>query len=262
MKTLKESIKESFEILLENISFDTPQGITCGYPDFDNMLRGIRRGCLTVLASKPALGKTAFALNIVLNLTERTPETAVLFCSDLSNTELTFRLLTIASGVKNNYNTDYKSDDMERLTDSVNKLKEYPLYFEEHSGMDEEFQAKIQAVHAEHNIELLIVDNVCPEACRQLKVLAKELDIAVLALIPLYSKKDEIVCRGTADTLVILHRDRKADHAPELGAPAELIVAKNRHGLCGSCRIYFIPEIMLFKESCTGEPLPNPAVVK
>ena len=253
MKTLNDSIKESFEILLENISFKKPQGIASGYPNFDNMMRGINKGNLTVLASKPSLGKTAFALNIVHNLTKQTPETGVLFCSDLSNTELTFRLLTIASGVKNSYDTDYRNEDMKRLTSTVNKLKEYPLYFEEHSGIDELVLTKIKGIYAVHNIELLIVDNIRPDECRKLKELAKELDIAVLALVSLYSRKDEILSRGVADTLVILHRERKADYDSDLGAPVELIVTKNKHGLCGTCRMYFIPEIMLFKESCAGD---------
>ena len=252
MKSLNDSIKESFEILLENISFKKPQGIASGYPNFDNMLRGINKGNLTVLASKPSLGKTAFALNIIHNLTKRTPETGILFCSDLSNTELTFRLLTIASGVKNSYDTDYKNEDMKRLTSAVNKLKEYPLYFEEHSGIDDTVTENIKTIHAGHNIELLIVDNIRPDDCRKLKELAKELDIAVLALVSLYSRKDEILSRGIADTLVTLHRERKADYDPDLGAPVEFIVSKNKHGLCGTCRMYFIPEIMLFKESCAG----------
>ena len=253
MKSLNDSIKESFEILLENISFKKPQGIATGYPNFDNMLRGMNKGTLTVLASKPSLGRTAFALNIIHNLTKRTPETGVLFCSDLSNTELTFRLLTIASGVKNSYDTDYKNEDMKRLTSTVNKFKEYPLYFEEHSGIDDTVMENIKTIHAAHNIELLIVDNIRPDDCRKLKELAKELDIAVLALVSLYSRKDEILSRGVADTLVILHRERKVDYDPDLGAPVELIVSKNKHGLCGTCRMYFIPEIMLFKESCAGD---------
>ena len=253
MKSLNDSIKESFEILLENISFKKPQGIASGYPNFDNMLRGINKGNLTVLASKPSLGKTAFALNIIHNLTKCTPETGVLFCSDLSNTELTFRLLTITSGIKNSYDTDYRNEDVKRLTSTVNKLKEYPLYFEEHSGIDGTVMENIKTIHAEHNIELLIVDNIRPDDCRKLKELAKELDIAVLALVSLYSRKDEILLRGVADTLVILHRERKADYDSDLGAPVELIVTKNKHGLCGTCRMYFIPEIMLYKESCAGD---------
>ena len=252
MKSLNDSIKESFEILLENISFKKPQGIATGYPRFDNMLRGMTKGTLTILASAPSLGKTAFALNIVHNLTKQTPETGILFCSDLSNTELTFRLLTIASGVKNSYDTDYRNDDMKRLTSTVNKLKEYPLYFEEYSGIDDTVIENIKTIHAGHNIELLIVDNVRPDECRKLKELAKEQDIAVLALVSAYSKKDEILSRGIADTLVTLHRERKADYDPDLGAPVDFIVSKNKHGLCGTCRMYFIPEIMLFKESCAG----------
>ena len=253
MKSLNDSIKESFEILLENISFKKPQGIATGYPRFDNMLRGMTKGTLTILASAPSLGKTAFALNIVHNLTKQTPETGILFSSDLSNTELTFRLLTIASGVKNSYDTDYRNEDMKRLTSTVNKFKEYPLYFEEHSGIDDTVMENIKTIHAEHNIELLIVDNVRPDDCRKLKEFAKELDIAVLALVSLYSRKDEILSRGIADTLVTLHRERKADYDPDLGAPVEFIVSKNKHGLCGTCRMYFIPEIMLFKESCAGD---------
>ncbi len=253
MKSLNDSIKESFEILLENISFQKPQGIATGYPRFDNMLRGMTKGTLTILASAPSLGKTAFALNIVHNLTKQTPETGIVFCSDLSNTELTFRLLTIASGVKNSYDTDYQNDDVKRLTASVNKLKDYPLYFEEHSGFDEAMLSTIKGLHAEQNFDLLLADNVRPDDCRKLKELAKELDIAVLALVSAYSKKDEILSRGIADTLVTLHRERKADYDPDLGAPVEFIVSKNKHGLCGTCRMYFIPEIMLYKESCAGD---------
>ena len=217
------------------------------------MLRGMTKGTLTILASAPSLGKTAFALNIVHNLTKQTPETGILFCSDLSNTELTFRLLTIASGVKNSYDTDYQNEDVKRLTASVNKLKDYPLYFEEHSGFDEAMLSTIKGLQAEQNFDLLIADNVRPDECRKLKELAKELDIAVLALVSAYSKKDEILSRGIADTLVTLHRERKADYDPDLGAPVEFIVSKNKHGLCGTCRMYFIPEIMLYKESCAGD---------
>ena len=253
MKSLNDSIKESFEILLENISFKQPQGIATGYPHLDNMLRGMTRGTLTILASAPSLGKTAFALNIVHNLARKTQETGVVFCSDLSNTELTFRLLTIASGVKNSYDTDYQNIDVKRLTAAVNKLKDYPLFFEEHSGFDEAMLAKIKEIHSEKNFDLLIADNFRPDECRKLKELARELNIAILALVSVYSKKDEILSRGIADTLVILHRERKVDYDPDLGAPVELIVSKNKHGLCGTCRMYFIPEIMLFKESCAGD---------
>ena len=252
MKTLHDSLTESFEILLDANCFKKPDGIATGFKNLDNMLRGMNKGCLTVLGSRPSLGKTAFALNIVHNLAKRTPEPGILFCSDLSNTELSFRLLTIASGVKNSYDSNYQNVDVKRLTSAVNKLKDYPLYFDDHTGIDDAKLENIRTIHAERKFELLIADNVRPDACRKLKKLAKELDIAVLVLVSLYSKKDEILSRGIADTFATLHRERKADYDPDLGAPVEVIVSKNKHGLCGSCRMYFIPEIMLFKESCAG----------
>ena len=253
MKTLHDSLTESFEILLDANCFKKPDGIATGFKNLDNMMRGMNKGCLTVLGSRPALGKTAFALNIVHNLAKRTPETGILFCSDLSDTELSFRLLTIASGVKNSYDSNYQNEDVKRLTSAVNKLKDYPLDFEDHTGIDDATLENIRTIHAERNFELLIADNVRPDACRKLKTLAKELDIAVLALVSLYSKNDDILSRGIADTFVTLHRERKADYDPDLGAPVEVTVSKNKHGLCGSCRMYFIPEIMLFKESCAGD---------
>lgn len=253
MKTLHDSLTESFEILLDANCFKKPDGIATGFKNLDNMMCGMNKGRLTILGSRPSLGKTAFALNIVNNLAKRTPENGILFCSDLGNTELSFRLFTIASGVKNNYDSDYQNEDVKRLTSTMNKLKDYPLYFEDHVGIDDAVLENIRTIHAEHKFELLIADNVRPDACRKLKKLAQEQDIAVLALVSLYSKKDEILSRGIADTFVTLHRERKADYDPDLGAPVELTISKNKRGLCGTCRMYFIPEIMLFKESCAGD---------
>ncbi|MBO5923971.1 MAG: hypothetical protein J6Q81_05605 [Lentisphaeria bacterium] len=253
MKSLHDSIAESFDILLENISFKKPQGIATGYKHFDNMLRGIHKGNLTVIAAPPSPGKTALALNIVNNLANRQMENGILFCSDLSNTELTCRLLAIASGVSCSYERDYQNDDVKRLTASASKLKDYPLYFAEHSGVNTALLSEIRTIHTRQHFELLIADNVRPEECRKLKELASELNIAVLALVSLYSKKDEILSRGIANTLVIMNRDRKVNCDPDLGTPVDLVISKNQHGLCGVSRMYFIPEIMLFKESCAGD---------
>lgn len=108
MKTFKDAMKESVQIMLDTISFNAPEGITTGYPELDNLMRGMRWGSLTMLTSLPSLGKTAFALNIVGNLMGRKPEMPVLYCSGLSHTELAFRLLTILSGVVCGYDRDHQ----------------------------------------------------------------------------------------------------------------------------------------------------------
>ena len=131
MKTFKDALKESMQIMLDTISFNAPEGITTGYPEFDNLTRGMRKGSLTVLASLPSLGKTAFALNIVGNLMGRKPEMPILYCSGLSHTELSFRLLTILSGVVCGYDQNHHGDEIARLTGCVAEQKNYPLFFEE-----------------------------------------------------------------------------------------------------------------------------------
>ena len=60
MKTLKDAMKEAMQIMLDTVSWEEPEGITTGYPHFDQLVRGLRPGNLTVLASRPSLGKTAF----------------------------------------------------------------------------------------------------------------------------------------------------------------------------------------------------------
>ena len=71
MKTLDESLKETFEILLEANSGRKPDGIATGYQNFDDIVQGLCKGTATIITSRPALGKTAFALNIVNNLIKR-----------------------------------------------------------------------------------------------------------------------------------------------------------------------------------------------
>ena len=115
MKTLKDAMKEAMQIMLDTVSWKEPEGITTGYPHFDQLVRGLRPGSLTVLASRPSLGKTAFALNIVHNLMGRKPETPLLYCSSLSSTELSFRLLTIFSGVTCSFDHDLTADESVRL---------------------------------------------------------------------------------------------------------------------------------------------------
>ena len=131
MKSLNDSIKESFEILLDANSGRKPDGIATGYQNFDDIVQGLRKGTVTSITSRPALGKTAFALNVVNNLINRPRQTVILFCSDLSNTELTTRLLTIASGVENHFGRNHTGEEMQRLTTVVEKMKNSPLYFSE-----------------------------------------------------------------------------------------------------------------------------------
>ena len=243
MISLKQSLSESMQIMLDTISFNAPAGMLTGYPELDNLTRGMRKGSLTVLASPPSLGKTAFALNIVGNLMGRKPEMTVLYCSGLSHTELTFRLLTILSGVVCGYDRDPYGDEIARLTGCVAEQKNYPLFFEECGTSFE----KITEFCSEKNIGFLIFDPVRQESLADLKRLAQELDIPVLALVSLKTDKSTAEIMEAADTVINLVRDR---HETKNGqdAPVSLVVARNRFGLCGTCRLNFIPQTMRFED--------------
>lgn len=242
MISLKQSLSESMQIMLDTISFNAPEGITTGYPELDNLTRGMRKGSLTVIASPPSLGKTAFALNIVGNLMRRKPEMPILYCSGLSHTELAFRLLTILSGVVCGYDQDHHGDEIARLTGCVAEQKNYPLFFEECGTSFE----KITGLCSEKHIGFLIFDPVRQESLAELRRLARELDIPVLALVSLKRSESTAEIMEAADTVIHLVRDRHETKNGQ-GAPVSLVVARNRFGLCGTCCLNFIPQTMRFE---------------
>lgn len=246
MFTLKESVADAVQILIDTLMCKEPEAGKTGFPELDNLTRGMRRGTLTVLAAPPSLGKTAFALNIVGNLMDGKPEIPILYCSKLSHTELTFRLLTVISGAACGYDGDRLADDLPRLTECVAEKRNYPLFFEECGTADGDF-AVIAGLCAEKHIGFLIFDPARPESLAKLKRLARELDIPVLALVSSRRDKSLTAITEPADTVIRLVRDRHGTKT-DRGAPVELVVVRNRCGLCGACRMNFHPRTMRFRE--------------
>ncbi len=248
MITLKESLTEAMQIMLDMVSWKEPAGVTTGFPHLDQLVRGLRPGSLTVLASRPSLGKTAFALNIVRNLMERKPETPVLYCSSLSPAELTIRLLTILSGVTCSFEHGVSADGAARLTELVQNIKDYPLRFADSRIMDDRFFRKISNFLQEKNrFGLIVIDPVVPEHLPRLMQLAGELKIPVLALVSIPKGSGRIPGADLADTVICLHRDRM-ETKTGCGAPVSFAVSRNRFGLCGTCRLNFIPQTMRFED--------------
>ena len=252
MFTLKKSFADALQIMLDTSSWNEPKGFSTGFVEFDQIMRGMRGRSLNVLVSPPSLGKTAFALNIVGNQMRRKPERPVLYCSCLSHTELTFRLLTILSGVVCGYNRGYHKDEIARLTECVAEQQNYPLFFEECGTSFE----KIAENCSKNHIEFLIFDPAQQESLPALKRLAQELDIPVLALVSLKGDKGTAEIEETADTVIHLVRDRH-ETKKDQGAPVSLVVVRNRFGLCGTCRLNFIPQTMRFENDHDMEDYEN-----
>ena len=247
MKDFQDTLKESMESILEPLSSKAPQGINTGFYRFDNILQGMNKGMLTVLASKSGTGKTSFALNIIKNLISQ--QAKILFVSGLESTEITSRLLAIASGVPKKYDAAYSYAEMLQLISAEENLKKLQLSFMDSRLADDVLYKEISDYHAAHNFDLLIADDVRIADCRRLKTLAEKQNIAVLALVATNSPKDEILLKGKTDTLVFLKLDREKTSDPDLGIPMELVISKNKQGHCGTSWIYMITPVMLFKES-------------
>lgn len=247
MKTLKDSMQEAMQIMLDTVSWKEPEGITTGYSHFDQLVRGLRPGSLTVLASCPSLGKTAFALNIVRNLIERKTETPILYCSNLSSTELTFRLLTIFSGVTCSFDHDLSADESVRLTETVEAIRDYPLSFVDSRIMDDRFFRELILLQGKNSFGLVVVDSVMPEHLLRLKPLAGELEVPTFALVSVSQRDGYIPGSEWVDTVIHLHRDRRKTKN-EGHAPVSFVVTRNRFGLCGTCRMNFIPQAMRFED--------------
>ena len=246
MITMKETLSEAVQIMLDSISWKKPEGITTGYPEFDNLTRGLRKGDLTLLASLPSLGKTAFALNIVGNLMKRTPKIPILYYSALSHTELSFRLLTILSGVRCCYDHDLQGDESHRLSDTVSAIQDYPLFFEDSRTMDDVFFQNIASCQGKKHFGLIIMDPVSPVSLSPLKQLAHECEVPILALVSTEEKNGHIPGSEIAGTVIYLNRERKAAKAGK-DTPVSFVVTRNRFGLSGTCRLNFIPQTMQFR---------------
>lgn len=257
MTTLKESLTDALQIMLDTISWKEPEGITTGFPHFDQLVRGLRPGSLNLLASRPSLGKTAFALNIIRNLMVRKPETPILYCSSLSSTELTFRLLTIISGVTCRFDHDLAADESVQLTNTAENIRDYPLNFIDSRTMDDGFFRNITELQEKNSFGLIVIDPVEPEHLLRLKRLAEEFKVPILALVSINKGNGFIPGAELADTVIHLYRDR-VETKREGVAPVSFVVTGNRFGFCGTCRMNFIPRIMRFEDETDMEENEKP----
>ena len=253
MIALKESVTGAVQILVDTLTCVEPEGMTTGFAQLDGLMRGMRRGSLTVLASLPGLGKTGFALNVANNLIGRSPATPVLYCSALSHTELAFRLLSIVSGEDCSYDGDLGAEGIAKLTETVRTISDCPLCFGDSRPMDRAFLRTVAKLQRKNRFGLLIVDPVRPEHLADLKKLAQDLDVPILALLTVRRRNAPIPELAAADTVIRLYRHRIAVKSVSGTAIMDFIVSRNRFGMCGTCRMYFTPRTMQFKEEENAE---------
>lgn len=257
-------------------------GVPTGFPDLDEMSAGLQAGDLTILAARPAMGKTSLALNIGTHAALRHGKTVGVFSLEMSHQQLFFRLLCSEGQVDAHRLRTGRVDkeEWQRIIKVYGSLSEAPIYIDDTPGLGVmEVRAKSRRLKRERGLDLLVVDYLqlmrgrerrhenrqqeISDISRSLKELAKELSVPVVALSQL-SRAPEQRAGGDrrpqlsdlresgaieqdADMVLFLFREevyKKAD--PELKGRAELIVAKQRNGPTGTVQLNFIREFTRF----------------
>ena len=235
-------------------------GIPSGFTQLDNLITGLNRSDLILLAARPAMGKTSFALNIASNVAKKGKAVAV-FSLEMSREQLVQRVLSAEARVQSQLlrSGNLSTDDWTRLAEAAEILSRVPLYIDDSTGITiAEMKARLRRVK---DLGLVVIDYLqlmssgrridnrvqeVSELTRGLKILAKDLNVPVITLSQL-SRGPEM--RGLdarrpvlsdlresgsieqdADLVLFLYRDEYYNKDTEDQNVAECIVAKNRHG--------------------------------
>lgn len=263
-----------------------PRGILTGFTRLDNVLNGLRPGELNILASRPAMGKTAFSLQIAHNAA-KAGGTVLIFSMEMEDVELGERALALAGGVPygNIVSGRMSEDDWPRLTDSICQLNDARILIDDSPALAlREMRSKAMAVKRKHGLALVIVDylqlmrgageNRTQEVgaiSRGLKALAKELKVAFLVLSQLSRKceerpdkrpllsdlRDSGDIEQDADCVMLLFRPVEYDSSFEPAELMEVIVAKKRNGQKGSVPLSFQGAYMRVRDYDGQWPLPQ-----
>jgi len=258
-------------------------GVPTGYGDLDGILSGFHKGDLIILAARPSMGKTALALNIAQNVSATKTPVAI-FSLEMSSEQLVQRLIASEARLdsKKLRSGMLAGDDWPKLSTAMGRL-DCPLYIDDTPGIGiMEVRAKARRLFSHHNVGLIIVDYLqlmqpykrsdnrqqeIAEISRGLKILAKELNVPVLALsqlsraveqrgdkIPKLSDlRESGAIEQDADVVMFLHRDIYAsEEEVEDRLVAELVVAKHRNGPTGRIKLRFFDTFTKFVPLAKG----------
>ena len=278
----KEIIKESvrtIEKLYERKELVT--GVPTGYEKVDDMTSGFQKSDLIIIAGRPSLGKTAFALNIAQYAALEAAVPVAVFSLEMSKEQLAIRLLSAESRVDSQrIRRGFLGEtDWPKLIAAASRLSEAPIYIDDTPAITVlEMKAKARRLKAEVNLGLIVLDYLqlmrssgykdsreqeISDISRSLKALAKELNVPVVALSQLNRKvedrqnkrpqmadlRDSGAIEQDADVIAFIYRDEvydKSEENPEKGM-AEIIIGKQRNGPTGMVKLAFLEKYTRFE---------------
>ncbi|MFB5663499.1 replicative DNA helicase [Alteribacillus sp. HJP-4] len=254
-------------------------GISSGFAELDRMTAGFQRSDLIIVAARPSMGKTAFALNIAQNVATKTAENVAIFSLEMGATQLVQRMLCAEGNIDaTRMRTGaLEEEDWEKLTMAMGSLSGAGIYIDDSPGIKvNDIRAKCRRLKQERGIGMILIDYLqliqgsskggesrqqeVSEISRSLKGLARELDVPVIALSQLSrgveSRQDKRPMMSDlresgsieqdADIVSFLYREDYYEQEAENQNIIEIILAKQRNGPVGTVELAFIKEYNKF----------------
>lgn len=254
-------------------------GISSGFKDLDKMTSGFQKNDLIIVAARPSVGKTAFALNIAQNVGVRSKELVAIFSLEMSASQLVQRIICAEANVDaNRMRTGFlQVDDWEKMTMAISALSNAEIYIDDSPSLTvAEIRARCRRLKKESGLGLIIIDYLqlisgrgksgenrqqeVSEISRTLKAIARELEVPVIALSqlsrgveqrqdkrPMMSDlRESGSIEQDADIVAFLYRDDYYDKESEKKDIIEIIIAKQRNGPVGTVELAFLKNFNKF----------------
>ncbi len=290
---VRDALKAAGE-RIDRIDDGTLRGVRTGFKDLDNILSGLQRSDLIILAARPSLGKTSLALNIARNVAVDEKKAVGVFSLEMSRDQLVDRLIASEAGVDSwrlrtgKLHKEGPDNDYIRISNAMSVLSGAQIFIDDSSSPTTmELRAKARRLQAEHDLGLVIIDYLqlikghgwsdnrvqeVSEISRNLKGMAKELNVPVLALSQLSRgiemrgpaakpKLSDLRESGSieqdADVVMFIYREDKVKEDSDKKNIASILVEKHRNGPTGSADLYFHEQSTTFRSM--EKHLENPA---
>jgi replicative DNA helicase len=269
---IKEYLKGALERIDELFHKDSPiTGIATGYDDLDMKTAGFQRSDLIIIAGRPSMGKTAFAINIAEHAAIKGKQSVAVFSMEMPGEQLAMRMMSSLGRIDQHKIRTGKLDDEDwpRLTSAVSILQESHMFIDDTPALTpQELRARCRRISREHGLDLVVVDYLqlmqvagtnenrateISEISRSLKAMAKELSVPVVALSQLNRSLESRTDRRPvmsdlresgaieqdADVILFIYRDEVYDEESADRGTAEIIIGKQRNGPIGKVRLAF-----------------------
>ena len=254
-------------------------GIPSGYTEFDKLTAGLQPGDLIIVAGRPSMGKTTFAVNIAENAAIGSRVPTAVFSMEMPSEQLAFRMISSLGRVNQTHlrTGKFPDEDWSRINTAVQLMSEAPMFIDDSPGLSPtEIRARARRLQREHGLGLIVVDYLqlmavpgnkenrateISEISRSLKALARELSVPIIALSqlkrgveqradkrPVMSDlRESGAIEQDADVIIFIYREEVYNPETLKKGTADIVVAKQRNGPIGDFVLTFVGQYTKFE---------------